>query len=226
MLMGPNKRTGPHKKLRVLLADDQNIVRSGTHALLDTIDDVVVVGEAANGEEAAALAAKLQPDIVLMDLVMPVCDGVQATRRITTAHPGIHVIVMTSFGSDDKVLAAVRAGALGYLLKDADPESLTQAIRQVAEGGAWLPPELTRRVLNEFSNPEPSSALPDPLTDRELQVLRLLAEGHTNAQMAEAMFVSEVTIRTHVSHITDKLGVENRVQAALYALRTGIARLS
>lgn len=216
---------GPDKKIRVLLADDQNIVRKGTHALLDTIEDVAVVGEAANGNEAAALAAALEPDVVLMDLIMPTCDGVEATRRITTAHPNIHVIVMTSFGSDDKLLAAVRAGAVGYLLKDADPEALTQAIRQVARGGAWLPPDLTRRVLNEFSNPEPAKTLTDPLTDRELQVLRLLAQGRTNAQMAEAMYVSEVTIRTHVSHIHDKLGVENRVQAALYALRTGIATL-
>jgi two-component system, NarL family, response regulator LiaR len=216
---------GPDKKIRVLLADDQNIVRKGTHALLDTIEDVAVVGEAANGNEAVALATALEPDVVLMDLVMPACDGVEATRQVTTAHPGIHVIVMTSFGSDDKLLAAVRAGAVGYLLKDADPEALTQAIRQVARGGAWLPPDLTRRVLNEFSHPEPAKALTDPLTDRELQVLRLLAQGRTNAQMAEAMYVSEVTIRTHVSHIHDKLGVENRVQAALYALRTGIATL-
>jgi DNA-binding NarL/FixJ family response regulator len=212
--------------IRVLIADDQTIVRKGTHALLNTIESIEVVGEAANGNEAVARAAALEPDVVLMDLVMPECDGVEATQRITTAHPDVHVIVMTSFGSEDKLLAAVRAGAVGYLLKDADTEALTQAIRQVARGGAWLPPDLTRRVLHEFSRPEPAKTLPDPLTERERQVLRLLAEGRTNAQMAETMFVSEVTIRTHVSHIHDKLGVENRVQAALYALRTGIATLS
>lgn len=213
------------RPIRVLLADDQTIVRKGMHALLDMIDGLEVVGEASDGREAALLAAELKPDVVLMDLLMPECDGVEATHRICAADPHIPVIILTGIGTEDKLLAAVRAGALGYLRKDADTEALTQAVRQVARGGAWLPPDLTRRVLNELSHPASAPALPDPLTDRERQVLKLLAQGRTNAEMAGEMFVSEVTIRTHISHIHDKLGVENRVQAALYALRTGIAEL-
>jgi DNA-binding NarL/FixJ family response regulator len=213
------------RPIRVLLADDQTIVRKGMHALLDAIDGIEVVGEATNGSEAAVLAAELKPDVVLMDLLMPECDGVEATQRISRTDPDINVVILTGIGTEDKLLAAVRAGALGYLRKDADTEALTQAVRQVAQGGSWLPPDLTRRVLNELTHPTSAQALPDPLTDRELTVLKLLAQGRTNAQMAAEMFVSEVTVRTHVSHIHDKLGVENRVQAALYALRTGIAKL-
>jgi DNA-binding NarL/FixJ family response regulator len=213
------------KAIRVVLADDQTLVRKGTRALLDTIPDIEVVGEAADGEQAVVQVDALRPDVVLMDLVMPKLDGVEATRRITTAHPDVRVLVVTSLGADDRVLAAVRAGALGYLMKDADTGALTKAVHQVARGGAWLPPDLTRRVLKAFSHPEPVPALPDPLTDRELQVLTLLAQGRTNLQMANELCVSEVTIRTHVSHIHDKLGCENRVQAALYALRMGLVRL-
>jgi DNA-binding NarL/FixJ family response regulator len=214
-----------NRTIWVLLVDDQTLVRKGTRALLDTLADVEVVGEAADGEQAVALVDSLRPDVVLMDLIMPKLDGVEATRRITTAQPDARVLVVTSLGADDKVLAAVQAGALGYLMKDADTAALTQAVHQVARGGAWLPPDLTRRVLKAFSHPEPAAALPDPLTDRELQVLTLLAQGWTNAQMADKMCVSEVTIRTHVSHIHDKLGCENRVQAALYALRIGLVTL-
>ena len=213
------------RPIRVLLADDQTIVRKGMHALLDAIDGIEVVGEATNGREAAVLAAELKPDVVLMDLLMPECDGVEATRRISRTDPDVNVVILTGIGTEDKLLAAVRAGALGYLRKDADTEALTQAVRQVAGGGSWLPPDLTRRVLNELAHPAPRQAQPDALTDRELTVLKLLAQGRTNAQMAEEMFVSEVTVRTHVSHLQDKLGVANRVQAALYALRTGIAKL-
>lgn len=213
------------RPIRVLLADDQTIVRKGMHALLDAVEGIEVVGEATNGREAAVLAAELKPDVVLMDLLMPECDGVEATQRISRTDPDVNVVILTGIGTEDKLLAAVRAGALGYLRKDADPEALTQAVRQVARGGSWLPPDLTRRVLNEFAHPAPRQAQPDALTDRELTVLKLLAQGRTNAQMAEEMFVSEVTVRTHVSRIHDKLGVANRVQAALYALRTGIAKL-
>ena len=213
------------RPIRVLLADDQTIVRKGMHALLDAIEGIEVVGEATNGSEAATLAADLKPDVVLMDLLMPECDGVEATQRISRTAPDVSVVILTGIGTEDKLLAAVRAGALGYLRKDADTEALTQAVRQVARGGSWLPPDLTRRVLNELAHPASRQSQPDALTDRELTVLKLLARGRTNAQMAEEMFVSEVTIRTHVSRILDKLGVANRVQAALYALRAGIAKL-
>jgi DNA-binding NarL/FixJ family response regulator len=219
------ERTVQERTIRVLVADDQTIVRKGTCALLDLIEDMEIVGEATNGIEAVALAEALHPDVVLMDLVMPECDGVEATQLITAAHPDIHIIVLTSFGPDDRLLLAVRAGALGYLLKATDPEELVEAIREVARGGGWLPPDLTRRVLNEFSHPTPVQSSPDPLTNRELHVLKQVALGRTNAQMAGEMGISEITVRTHVSHILDKLQCENRVQAALYALRTGIAAL-
>lgn len=212
-------------EIRVLVVDDQTIVRKGTRALLDLIDDITVIGEAANGADAIQLAGTLQPDVILMDLVMPEVDGVTATEQIVSNYPQIHVIALTSFGADDKLLPTVRAGALGYLLKDADTDSLVAAIRQVARGEPWLPPEMARRVLAQFRSPAPSLPSVDPLTERELVVLRLLAKGRTNAQMADELSVSDATIRSHVSHILDKLHCTNRVQAALHALRCGLTTL-
>lgn len=211
-------------KIRVLVVDDHTLVRRGTRALLEQVDDMVIVGEAANGAEAIARANLLQPDVVLMDLMMPEVDGVAATTAIVAAHPNIHVIALTSFGTDDKLLPAVRAGALGYLLKDADPEALVQAIRQVARGEPYLSPDMTRRVLAQYKSPSPPPCV-DPLTERELLVLKRMATGRSNATIAEELSVSEVTVRTHISHILDKLGCENRVQATLYALRYGLVAL-
>jgi len=213
------------RPIRVLIADDQTIVRRGTRALLNQVDDVEVVGEAANGAEAITLAQRLQPDVILMDLVMPEVDGIAATERIVTDNPSARVIALTSFGSDDKLLPTIRAGALGYLLKDADTESLLQAIRRVAGGEAWLPADIARRVLDEMRNPASPPSAVNTLTDREREVLRLLAMGKTNGQIATCLTITDATVRTHLAHIMDKLQCTNRVQAVLYALRVGIASL-
>lgn len=213
--------------IRVLIVDDHGIVRKGTRALLDRIPDFVVVGEAANGKEAVAQAKSLQPDVILMDLMMPEMDGIEAIGLITASQPDIHILALTSFAADDKLFPAIKAGALGYMLKDADPEELIRAIHQVHRGEPSLHPSIARKVLQEFGRPPaaPPSPDPDPLTERELEVLQLVAQGLTNQQMAEQLSVAEVTIRTHVSNILSKLHLANRVQATLYALREGLTTL-
>ncbi len=213
--------------IRILVVDDHSIVRKGTRALLDRIPDFTVVGEAGNGVEAVAQAKALQPDVILMDLMMPEMDGIEAISHITASQPNSRILALTSFAADDKVFPAIKAGALGYMLKDADPEDLIQAIRQVHRGEPSLHPSIARKVLQELSRPQnaPPSPGPDPLTERELEVLRLVAKGLTNQQMAEQLTVAEVTIRTHVSNILSKLHLANRVQATLYALREGLTTL-
>ena len=210
--------------IRVLVVDDQTIVRKGTIALLDQVQDIQVVGEAGDGQAAIEQANALRPDVVVMDLVMPRVDGIEAIRQIHAAHPNIHILALTSFATDDKVMPAIRAGALGYFLKDANPEGLIDAIHQVAQGLPVLSPEITRRVLYEFSTPTNGSPV-EPLTERETEVLKLVAKGMSNAQIAAQLNIAEITVRTHVSRILEKLQLENRVQAALYALREGIATL-
>jgi NarL family two-component system response regulator LiaR len=217
--------TNTKAKIRVLIADDHTLVRRGTRALLEQIEDMDVVGEAANGAEAIAGVRRLQPDVVLMDLIMPGVDGVAATEAIVAANPGVRVIALTSFGSDDKLLPTVRAGALGYLLKDADPDALVHAIRQVARGEPYLSPDMTRRVLAQYKAQALPPSTVDPLTEREQLVLTRLASGRSNAAIAHELSVSEVTVRTHVSHVLAKLHCENRVQATLYALRCGLVSL-
>lgn len=213
--------------IQVLIVDDHAIVRKGTRALLDRIQDFVVVGEAGNGKEAIAQAEALQPDVILMDLVMPEMDGIEAIGHITTHQPEVRILALTSFAADDKVFPAIKAGALGYLLKDADPEDLVRAIRQVSRGEPSLHPSIARKVLLELSHSHtpPPSPTPDPLTERELEVLRLVAKGMTNQQIADQLFVAEVTVRTHVSNVLGKLHLANRVQATLYALREGLTSL-
>jgi NarL family two-component system response regulator LiaR len=211
--------------IRVLVADDHAIVRKGICALLDTEAGIEVVGEAQNGQEAIAQAAQLRPDVVLMDLVMPGVDGLEAIRHVAAHHPRARILVLTSFAGDDKVFAALKAGALGYLLKDSGPEDLVQAIRQVHAGQASLHPTIARRLLHELAYPtEPGSGLAY-LTDRELEVLRLLGTGQSNRQIAAHLGVREATVRTHVSKILAKLKLGSRTQAALYALREGLAAL-
>jgi NarL family two-component system response regulator LiaR len=217
-----SKRKAP---IRVLITDDHEIVRKGISALLATEKDIQVVGEAANGAEAVAQAGALKPDVVLMDLVMPEVDGIEATRRITGEDPGIRVLVLTSFAADDKVFPAVKAGALGYLLKDSGPEELIEAIRRVHQGEPSLEPSIARKVLQELSSPAKGKPTTDPLTGRELDVLRLIAQGLSNKEIAGKIFVAEWTVRTHVSNILGKLHLASRTQAALYALRSGIASL-
>lgn len=213
------------KPIKVLLVDDHEIVRKGVAALLETEDDIQVVGEATNGREALDKVAELEPRVILMDLVMPEMDGVEATRTIRERHPEAQILVLTSFGGDDKLFPAIKAGALGYLLKDTRPDDLVHAIRQAAEGHSALNPSVARRLLKEFSREAMASAPTEPLTERETEVLSLLARGLTNEQVGAKLFISEATVRTHVSHILAKLGLTNRTQAALYALREGLVSL-
>jgi NarL family two-component system response regulator LiaR len=210
--------------IRVLVVDDHAIVRKGVVSLLATESSISVVGEASNGVEAVQKANTLNPDVILMDLVMPEMDGIQAIQLITTSQTKARILVLTSFGTDDKVFPALKAGALGYLLKDSNPEELIEAIHQVKNGESWLHPAVARKVLNEWAHPEQSS-IPEPLTERETEVLRLLAQGLSNREIAERLVLSEATVRTHVSNLLSKLHLASRTQAALYALREGLAKL-
>ena len=206
---------------RVLITDDHGVVRQGLRMFLSLDPDFEVVGEASNGEEALAMARELGPDVVLMDLLMPVMDGIAATEKIRAELPDVEVIALTSVLEDASVTGAVRAGAIGYLLKDTDAEGLHQAIRGAAEGGVHLSPEAAARLMREVRAPEN----PEALTDREAEVLRLLARGKANKQIASGLYVSEKTVKAHVSSILMKLGVQSRTQAALYAVRTGLVSM-
>jgi NarL family two-component system response regulator LiaR len=212
--------------IRVLLTDDHAIVRKGVRALLATERDIQIVGEASNGAEAVAQAEVLCPDVILMDLMMPKLDGIEATRQITAKIPAARVIVLTSFAADEKVFPAIKAGALGYLLKDSGPEELVRAIHQVYRGEPSLEPSIARKVLFELAQPPKQQPLTaDPLTERELDVLRLIAQGCSNKEIALKLSVSELTVRTHVSNILSKLHLASRTQAALYSLQKGITSL-
>jgi len=212
--------------IRVYITDDHQIVRRGIRQLLSTEKGIEVVGEASNGKEAVADVEKLKPDIVLMDLVMPVMDGIEAIRLIKAAHPSIQILVLTSFATDDKVFPAIKAGALGYLIKDTSPDELINAIRQVYQGEPTLHSSIAQKLLKEISHTAAEEAeSPDPLTDREVDVLKLIARGLSNQEIAESLVVSVATIYTHVSRILDKLHLASRTQAALYALREGLASL-
>jgi NarL family two-component system response regulator LiaR len=214
--------------IRVLVADDHAVVRTGIRAVLSTEAGIEVVGEAADGAEAVAAARAVAPDVVLMDLVMPTMNGIDALRQILSDQPGVRILVLTSFATDDQVLPAIKAGALGYLLKDSGPEELVRAIRQVHRGESSLHPRVARQVLDELAQPAPPPT-PEPaaaLTSRELEVLRLVARGLGNQEIAAALVLSEATVRVHVSSILSKLQLASRTQAALYALRQGLASLA
>lgn len=214
-----------NQTIRVLIVDDHTIVRKGIRALLAEITGLEVVGEAADGQEAIALAARLNPDVILMDLGMPRLDGIEATRQIRARQPESRILVMTSFATDDKVLPAIKAGAQGYLLKESAPDDLVQAIRQIYRGESSLHPVIARKVLQEIAHPADRPPTPDPLTEREVEVLRLVAQGLSNQDIARKLHISDPTVRTHVSNIMSKLYLANRVQAALYALREGFTTL-
>ncbi|MGD9316823.1 MAG: response regulator transcription factor, partial [Anaerolineae bacterium] len=205
--------------IRVLIADDHAIVRKGIRALLATEPQIEVVGEANDGLDAISAARRLEPDVILMDLVMPGMDGLEATRRLTACQPAARILVLTSFHGDDKVFPAIKAGALGYLLKDSKPEELVEAIQQVHRGESSLHPSIARRLLRELSAPSDRATEPECLTDREIEVLRLVAQGQSNRQISVSLTISEATVRTHVSNILAKLNLNSRTQAALYALR-------
>jgi DNA-binding NarL/FixJ family response regulator len=213
--------------IRILIADDQAVVRSGFRMMLETEPDFEIVGEAQDGVEAIALVERRQADVVLMDIRMPGMDGLEATRRL--AGPGVEnpakVIVITTFDADDYVFGALRAGAAGFLLKDAQPETLIDAIRRVHEGHGLIAPEVTRRLISEFAavSPDPSERTRlEALSDRERDVLLLMARGRTNAQIGSDLFVEETTIKSHVSSVLSKLGVSSRVQAVIAAYETGL----
>ena len=212
-------------RIRVLVVDDHAIVRKGICALLATEPGIEVVGEAKEGQEAVGKTARLQPEVVLMDLVMPGMDGLEAIRRILADQPAVRILVLTSFAGDDKVFAAIRAGALGYLLKDSGPEELIQAIKQVHGGQSSLHPTIARRLLQELSHGSDRPGKAETLTEREVEVLRLVARGQSNDEIARQLSISEATVRTHVSNILAKLSLDSRTQAALYALREGLATL-
>jgi len=211
--------------IRVLVVDDHPIVIGGTRALLDEVDDIEVVGEAYDGAMAIEENKKLNPDVILMDLVMPEMDGIEAIGFITEDQPEAKILVLTSFITDDKVFPAIKAGAMGFLLKDSEPQELITAIRNVYKGEPTLHPSIARKVLQELGRPNAEEPIPDPLTDREMEVLKLLSKGHDNQQIAEELFIAQVTVRTHVSRILRKLQLANRVQATLYALKKGLSSL-
>jgi DNA-binding NarL/FixJ family response regulator len=210
--------------IRVLVADDQSMVRAGFRMLLSSEHDVDVVAEASNGLEAVDKAARFQPDVVLMDIRMPELDGLQATRQILTADPSARVLVLTTFDLDEYVYEALRAGASGFVLKDDPPEQLLGAIRTVAAGDALLSPSVTKRVIDQFSR-LPRQESPEglaELTEREREVLGLIAEGRSNSEIGEALFISETTVKTHVTHVLQKLGLRDRVQAVVLAYQSGL----
>lgn len=211
--------------IRLLVVDDHSIVRKGICALLAQVADMQVIGEASDGEAAIAQAAALKPDVILMDLVMPKLDGVEAIRHILAQQPTTRIIALTSFVADDKVFPAIKAGARGYLLKDSEPEDLIATIRRVHAGEASLHPSIAAKVLDELSRPQQRPPTPEPLTEREVQVLRLIARGLDNHKIAEQLSIGEATVRTHIGNILSKLQLANRVQAALYALRQGLTTL-
>ena len=212
--------------IRVLIADDQSLVRTGFRLILSGEPGIEVVGEARDGAEAAALATELKPDVVLMDVRMPGVDGIEATRRIVVDETSPRVLVLTTFDLDDIVYDALRAGASGFLLKDAPEERLLTAIQVVAEGGSLFAPSVTRRLIDEFSRRTPTAPPPalSELTARELEVLRLLAEGLSNAEIAARLVVSEHTVKTHVAHILQKLDLRDRTQAVVVAYESGLVR--
>src|SRR5918911_1527362 len=207
--------------IRILITDDHGVVRQGLRMYLSLDPELEVVGEASNGEEALGMARELKPDVVLMDLLMPVMDGIEATRAIRHELPEVEVIALTSVLEDASVSGAVRAGAIGYLLKNTEAEELGRAIKAAADGQVQLAPEAASRLMREVRAPEN----PEALTERETEVLKLLALGKANKQIARELFVGEKTVKTHVSSILTKLGVQSRTQAALHAVRIGLVSM-
>jgi NarL family two-component system response regulator LiaR len=207
--------------IRILVVDDHIVVRKGLIAMLETEPGMQIVGEAANGAEALEQARKLIPDVVLMDLVMPVMDGIETTRKIKQEMPSVNILVLTSFSTNDKVIPSLNAGAIGYLLKDSTPTELVRAIQQVSQGEGALPTAVTRQILAQIQAPGAATDQPaeEELTERETEVLKFIAHGYSNAEIARLMVVSNATVHTHVSRILSKLNVSSRTQAALYALK-------
>lgn len=207
--------------IRILICDDHAIVREGLRSLITTEPGMVVVGEASDGEAAIQLQKALQPDVILMDLMMPRKDGISAIREIRSNSSSARILVLTSFAEDDQVFPAIKAGALGYLLKDASPIELLQAIREVHRGYSSLDPIIARKLIEELNRPQDNPLSPDPLSEREVDVICLIAAGLSNQEIADQLVISERTVRNHVGNILSKLHLANRTQAALYAIRMG-----
>jgi NarL family two-component system response regulator LiaR len=211
--------------IRVLIADDHAVVREGLRTLISTKDGMEIIGEARDGIEALELVHKLHPDVILLDMVMPRKNGLETIIEIKRANPGARILVLTSFDDDERVFSAIKAGALGYLLKDSSPQQLLQAINDVYEGRSSLHPAIALKVIRELNQPTDLPPTEEPLTEREMQTLQLIAQGLTNQEIADRLNISERTVGKHVSNILDKLHLANRTQVALYALRRGLATL-
>ncbi len=214
------------ENIRVLIVDDHAVVREGQRALIETEPGMELVGEGADGIEAIQLAKSLKPDVILIDLLMPRMGGIEAIKKIKVENSKVNILVLTSFAEDEKVFSAIKAGALGYLLKDATPHELLAAIRQVYRGEPSMDSAVANKLMRELQRSSDLPLTEEPLTVREVDVLKLVAQGLTNQDIAEKLVISERTVRTHVSHILDKLHLANRTQAALYALREGFADLN
>jgi len=213
------------ENIRILIVDDHAIVREGQRALIDTEPGMVVVGEAKDGTDAVEMADSLQPDVILLDLHMPRKDGIEAIGEIKAENPEARILVLTSFTEDEKVYAAIKAGALGYLLKDSSPQEILTAIRMVYQGEISMHPRIATKLMRELQRTSNSTPTQETLTVREVEILQLVAQGLSNQEIAEKLVISERTVRTHVTNILSKLHLANRTQAALYALREGLADL-
>ncbi|MFC2064776.1 response regulator [Chloroflexota bacterium] len=213
------------KKIRILIVDDQTVIREGLIAILSFFQDLEIVGQAEDGIEAVEKAEELKPDVILLDLVMPKQNGLKTIPQLLEIKPKPNILVVTSFAEDDLVFPAIKAGALGYLLKDFNRDNLVQSIRDVNRGQASLAPSIALKVIQEFNNPEDASIPEDALTARELDTLRLIARGYSNQEIANELVIQERTVAKYVSSILTKIHVENRTKAALYALREGISEL-
>lgn len=214
-----------NKPIRVLVVDDHAIIRKGLKAVLDLVPDIELVGEAENGRQAIRLDLELQPDVILMDLMMPELDGISSIREIKTQRPEARILVLTNFAGEDMIFPAIKAGAMGYHLKESSPNTLEEAIRQVYRGEPSLHPLIAKKVLEELHAPPEDEKFYETLTKRELEILNLIAQGLENREIAQQLVVSEATVRTHVSNILGKLHLASRTQAALYALREGLVSL-
>lgn len=214
-----------NEEIRILIVDDHTIVRDGLQALINAEPGMQVVGVGADGEEAVEKARVLEPDVILLDLIMPRKDGVQATAEIKKQNPAARILILTSFAEDHQVFSAIKAGAIGYLMKDTSSDDLIQAIRDVYQNKPAMQPAIARKLMRDIQNPAGQAQSESTLTDREIEILQMVARGRTNQQIADELFLSERTVRTHITNILAKLHLENRTQAALYALRAGIAHL-